>query len=358
MFKTTMLDEADMPIRSTNAPGSLVPRNVGQHLNLAPVSFLLLVVLAAALLAACQTGASTVRVNRDGHVGESKVQPVTEIPFTFDRNQAIFEVWMNGHGPFNMFLDTGGNPSAVDLAAARTAAIPVDTSAVGEAAGAGGELVPIYAATISGLEFGGAHFGDVQAVALDLGHVSNRLERSLHGVLGYSFLAGKIVQIDYPERVIRIFADSATMREEELGFTMPLRLRPGGTIPLIEAVSVNGLAVEVTLDTGSSLALELYPWAVEELGLAGEFARAEASSVVGARGEESIRQGRVESVRIGPFELGQQDIVFTQKERRRPDQEEGNVGNALLKHFVVTLDYVNGRIGLQTKAHGSPARPR
>jgi hypothetical protein len=311
---------------------------------------LFLVFLAVGLFTACHPPASNVHVDGDRHIGEATVQPVAQISFAFVRNQAIFEVWMNGQGPFNMFLDTGGNPSAVDLAAARRAAIPVDTSAVGEAAGAGGEPIPIYAATISGLEFGGARFGDVQAVALDLSHVANRLGRPLHGVLGYSFLKDKIVQIDYPGRVIRIFADGATMGEGDLGFIMPLRLRQGGTIPLIEAVSVNGLPpVRVTLDTGSSLALELYPWAVEGLELGEELARAETSSVVGARGEEGVRTGRVESVRLGPFELGSQEVVFRQKERQRSDQEEGNVGNALLQHFVLTLDYVNGRIALQTR---------
>lgn len=305
------------------------------------------VLLATGAFAACQPSVGSVPVDGDRHVVQARVQSVTEIPFSFDRNQAIFEVWMNGRGPFNMFLDTGGNPSAVDLAAARLAAIPVDTSAVGEAAGAGGESIPIYAATISGLELGGARFGDVQAVALDLSQVASRLGRPLHGVLGYSFLQDKTVQIDYPGRVIRIFADGAPLREEDLGFTMPLRLREGGTIPLIEAVSVNGLPVRVTLDTGSSLALELYPWAVESLELGEELARADTSSVVGARGEENVRTGRVESVRIGPFELGDQEVVFRQKERQRPGQEDGNVGNALLQHFVLTLDYVNGRIAFQ-----------
>ncbi|MFN2441594.1 MAG: retropepsin-like aspartic protease [Thermoanaerobaculia bacterium] len=120
-------------------------------------------------------------------------------------------------------------------------------------------------------------------------------------------------------------------------------------MPLIEAVSVNGLPVKVTLDTGSSLALELYPWAVEGLESGEELARAETSSVVGARGEEGVKKGRVESVRLGPFELGAQEVVFRHKERQRSGQEEGNVGNAILQHFVLTLDYVNGRIALQTK---------
>ena len=42
-----------------------------------------------------------------------------EAPFTFEHNQIILQVKVNGKGPYSMLLDTGTNPSAVDLASAK-----------------------------------------------------------------------------------------------------------------------------------------------------------------------------------------------------------------------------------------------
>jgi hypothetical protein len=46
-------------------------------------------------------------------------QQVVEIPFDFVRNEIILQVKVDGKGPFNMMLDTGTDPSAVDLATAK-----------------------------------------------------------------------------------------------------------------------------------------------------------------------------------------------------------------------------------------------
>jgi len=42
-----------------------------------------------------------------------------EVPFEFVRNEIIVQVKVDGKGPFNMMLDTGTDPSAVDLATAK-----------------------------------------------------------------------------------------------------------------------------------------------------------------------------------------------------------------------------------------------
>src|SRR6185369_12357626 len=46
-------------------------------------------------------------------------QQVVEIPFDFYRNEIILQVKVNGKGPFNMMLDTGTDPSVIDLATAK-----------------------------------------------------------------------------------------------------------------------------------------------------------------------------------------------------------------------------------------------
>jgi len=45
-------------------------------------------------------------------------KPFIEVPFEFYRNEIIVQVKVDGKGPFNMMLDTGTDPTAVDLAIA------------------------------------------------------------------------------------------------------------------------------------------------------------------------------------------------------------------------------------------------
>ena len=53
-------------------------------------------------------------------VSFSQVKPqVVEIPFDFYRNEIILQVKINGKGPFNMMLDTGTDPSTIELNTAR-----------------------------------------------------------------------------------------------------------------------------------------------------------------------------------------------------------------------------------------------
>jgi len=103
---------------------------------------------------------------------------VPEIPFEFEHNQIILSIRMNGKGPYNMFLDTGGDPSAVVLGAAKDAGIPLDISAAGEDEGVGTQKVSINAVQIINIEIGDHGLGTVDAVALRLHHISKRSGRS------------------------------------------------------------------------------------------------------------------------------------------------------------------------------------
>ena len=279
-------------------------------------------------------------------IAPSAPPAAVEIPFEFERNQIVLSVEMNGRGPFNVLLDTGGNPSAVDLAAARRADLPVNTDLAGEAEGVGGERIPIYAARILHLELGGHAAGNLAAVALDLSRISQRLGRPLHGILGYNFFAERIVQIDYPRRTVRLLSEPPVMPNDARFVTMPLTALPGATIPLIEAFYVNGTPIKVTLDTGSSLALELFPPAVEYLALEREQQATRTGPVVGARDAADIKHGQLDTLAIGPFVFKDQPVAFAQRDKG-PNREWGNLGNAFLQHFVLTLDYRNKTITFQ-----------
>jgi Aspartyl protease len=279
----------------------------------------------------------------------ARAQEVFEAPFEFVHNEILLEVRINGVGPLYMFLDTMGDPSVVDVEVARAAGLPLDTTQFGYATGVGGERVLVYASGIVALEAGAASFGNVDAIAMDLHPIGDRLGRPLAGILGISFLRDRIVQIDYLARVVRFFGKAANSPARHAvapgweRYLAPLVLR--GTDPLITGLRVNGRSLVVTIDTGSSLTLSINPNAIDLLGLRDVYTHAVPDSVRGARGVSTIRRAQVDSLGLGTLTIGNQQVTFAE----RPSDHGGSLGNGFLQHFVLTLDYRNNLISFDWK---------
>ena len=136
----------------------------------------------------------------------SKSQTV-EVPFEFYRNEIVLQVKVNGKGSFNMMLDTGTDPSAVDLKTAKE--IGLKLNPIGQQATGGGTSVNLtYETELLLVEVGSLKAKNVEALAIDLSKISERLGKPLHGILGHSLLNNRIVQIDYPKRVVRFYSKS------------------------------------------------------------------------------------------------------------------------------------------------------
>jgi len=133
------------------------------------------------------------------------------IPFDFSRHVIALDVTLRGR-PLHVFLDTGVDPSLVDLAVADELHLPVDRKAGGEASGGGGDAHALaYPATIEGLAIQGRAFHAIDAIAMDMSQLSSSYGRRLDGVLGHSFLVDKTLWVDYEAHTIQILerADEA-----------------------------------------------------------------------------------------------------------------------------------------------------
>ena len=267
--------------------------------------------------------------------------PVVEIPFDFYRNEIILEVKINGKGPFNMMLDTGTDPSAIDLNTAKELGlklIPLKTPA----SGGGTEVNLPYGTEFSIVEVGGLTVKEVEALALNLSKISERLGKPLHGILGHSLLNGRVVQIDYPNRVVRFYSESLLRKAANQPNTskrtiMSFRYRDN---VLIDDVLVNGKRVVANLDTGSNGGFTLTPAAVAYLGLEEEVSRAESTTDVGYNGVAENKKGKVSNITLGGISVDAPDVVFFSKGTGRDNEPWGvNVGNVFLKDFVMTIDY-------------------
>ena len=264
-----------------------------------------------------------------------------EIPFEFYRNQIIIQVDINGQGPFSMLVDTGTDPSAIDLATARLIGLKIKPTGH-RVAGGGNEVNLGYETALPDVTVGEFTARNISAIAIDLSKLSEQLGRPAHGVLGHSLLNGRTVQIDYANRRIR-FYDGSLLSGAKGRETTPdnviLSFRYHGNILLDNAV-VNGAKVTASLDTGSNEAFQITPALVRSLGLQDEARNGQRVPSVGYNGASFNTRGVVESVKIGPLTYNSPAVMFFSQGSGHDNETWGlNIGNAFLKDFVVTIDY-------------------
>lgn len=126
-------------------------------------------------------------------------------------------------------------------------------------------------------------------------------------------------------------------------YVLPLRFSSDEElIPVFDLV-IEGETVSVTLDTGSSGGLELFPAAVTRLGLQDEKATDQSTEALGARGRRTLTRGVLSHVGLGPFTIAQLPTRFGEH-GITDEARDGDTGNLLFQDFVLTLDYVNGEV--------------
>ena len=255
-----------------------------------------------------------------------------DVPFELVANQVVVGIKIGGRGPFVSLLDTAVAPSVVDLALARELGLRVRGDLPGEVAGQGSEGATFYPSELPDVRLGELEVGDVEAVATDLSRLGSKLNQPLHAILGQSFFEGRVVQLDYPNRRVRL---------NPRGFERGVRADIEGAADLtpVVTVQVNGASVPVVLDTGSSLTLGIYLESVETLGLAEALAGARPRASMGARGHIDAHEGVVDSLVLGDVQLRPAATVFLPRAHGDPTRALGNLGNGFLQHTVLTLDY-------------------
>jgi hypothetical protein len=264
-----------------------------------------------------------------------------DLPFDFLHNQIVLQVTIRGTGPYNFVLDTGTHASTIDLGLARRLRLPL----------AGGQ-----ATMLDDVRVGGLAVEKLPAVALDLSKVSAQLGRPLHGVLGHNFLASQVTRIDYFRRRIRFSAElpfppAAATPDTPNRISFPMQFRAGSILPVLEDCYVNGTKIAITLDTGSSLGLILFPKAIRLLGLEDLARTGIRMDAAGYQGEARLTKGWVRSMKLRTIDLGAMEVAYVRGgygDNEDVERRGGNLGNAVLQDFVLTLDYRDGVVLLES----------
>ena len=282
------------------------------------------------------------------------------IPFDFSKGAIAVEITAGG-APLRVLVDTGVDPSVIDLGRVEALGLKLDRAAAGAGSGIGGtKRATAMPTTLAGLAVGGRAAAPFAALATDLGDLSTAYGARLDGILGYSYLNGRIVLIDYPAGRLTLFdhraeaiAATAPCRRRWL---IPMRMLKGENWPLIP-LRLGSATALATLDTGHDGTLNLYRRALDLPGVRAALSQAGETRASGFNGDERRSQWRMTApIGVGPFDLAPGALVTLADTEGSADTSLANAGNRLFAalRLRLLLDYRDRQIGLYGDC-GSPA---
>jgi hypothetical protein len=273
------------------------------------------------------------------------------LPFDFSKGAIAVDVVIAGR-PLRALLDTGVDPSVIDLAKARALRLKLGDTPATDLSGTGATKQPTAVpTTIGGLAVGRVQAAPFDALATDLGDLSAAYGAPIDAILGYSYLKRRIVLIDYPASRLTLFgrraeaaAATASCRRR---WTIPMRFLKGENWPLVP-LRLGGATAIATLDTGHNGSANLYKAALDLPGVRAGLSAAGQSSSSGFNGVEQRTEWKIaEPIGVGPFLLPPGASVTVADTQGSADTSLANVGNRLFAALKLRmlLDYPGRRIG-------------
>lgn len=249
------------------------------------------------------------------------------LPAVFRDGLVYIQVSVDGAPPVWMDLDDGTSPSAIDLDYARSLGLKLKPGA-GSGTGIGTERVTFFN-TSAELSTGGA-VRRIDFSASRLKGMTGPDGKQLAGVLGYSFLAGKILVIDYPRQTVAFTASAPPC-------TCDLPMGLDTNIPTVP-VTIAGHRMTALIDSGGMYDLLATPAAVKLAGLESYAGRGVPVTGYGYAGAQGVRIGRAPDVTVGSIVKTNPETVYGTF-GTSPLKAEAALGARFLKDYRVTLNY-------------------
>jgi predicted aspartyl protease len=129
-----------------------------------------------------------------------KQKPPKPVRFEITKDLIILDVKINGKGPFTFFLDTGAGATLLTPKVAKSLGLKLERR--GDAAFALGEKSELSLGRVASISIGDTSIKDFEIAVLDIDNISKGVGRQLDGIIGYTFLKGFRITIDYPKQTV------------------------------------------------------------------------------------------------------------------------------------------------------------
>jgi len=268
--------------------------------------------------------------------------PVAEVPFELVGNHIYIKGTASGK-PVSLMLDSGAGMSVLDSGLAEKWDIPRDANGL-PVRGAGSETMKAQMLKDFKVKFDGTSVEQPIIIGIPLSALKFLEGRPIEGVVGFEFFRKYVIQIDYANSKVRLFAPD-TFKYEGSGKGIPVRIV--GNHPHldgeIEVPGLGKLPVEVMVDTGAGSGVSLSGKIVDREKLDAKLPPSpKVPTGAGVGGATSGRNVRIDAVSLGGYRL--------EKPIASLDLGSGGVtgatspfdvliGGDIMKRFTVTFDY-------------------
>ena len=307
------------------------------------------ILYAGAIRSSAQPNKPTPARAASGNVEFVTGQSALNIPFEFEFNQIVLRVRVNNSAPLKFMFDTGAGVSI--LSARRAAELKLKSVDTVKATGVGGSLEGSLAIGVS-LSVPGVAVLNQRLALLPL-DVPFCEGKDIEGIIGYDFIKEFVVEINYERRTLSLFAPS-NYRYQGHGEVFPLIMK--GTPRIHARIAVPGKpAIEglFEIDTGSDGVLTINSPFVNRQKLVSALTAQVADIERGLGGESKRVDARLGYMQLGPFKINAPIVGLSIDTvgSMAAEDNDGPIGNEIMRRFKVTIDYSRQRMMLEPNSH-------
>ena len=266
--------------------------------------------------------------------------PCTRIPFRFINNMIVLPVTLNGQQGFNFILDTGTRtPVVLNKKAMQPLGLPRGRNISFSGAGSRGK-VRGFAVNGIKIELPGIEATGISMVVLEKNylHIGKLNGVEIHGILGATLFRSVVVNIDYPNQVIYL-VDKTTFHPCPAYTSMVMQIIDSK--PVVQAalhIENESYHANLMIDTGFNHEQLLRPGT---FALSANIPHSRLGRGMG--GLINGITGKVDHLKLNTMVMQDVTALFpTAKSYPSDDhqmQHQGTIGNGLLKHYDIILDY-------------------
>ena len=275
------------------------------------------------------------------------------IPFQFIDNHIYLYVTVNGRSRL-WILDSGAGATVIDSKYAAELGIKTEGNIKGQGAG---NLVDVSFAVLPQFSIDGLEFESQKVAVIDIGWLVKKwVGLDVAGILGYDFLSRLVTRIDYAnERISFYHPDSFIYAGSGTVLSAPISQDNMLHLPLMVDGKYGGLW---SLDLGAGETSFNYPFAEAN----GFLTHAGIDALgFGAGGSFKERKAQFQKIEFGGFAVEKPVISWGLEATKGAfggKELTGNIGNTLLRNFVLYLDYKKERLIVEKGIDLGKAFPR
>jgi len=277
---------------------------------------------------------------------------VENLPFELIENHIYLPVTVGGKERL-WVLDTGAGATVIEKKFADELGLESQGNFTGSGAG---NTVEVSFTDLPPLELPGLRFESQKAIVIDLqGLFVKSMGFEIAGILGFDFLSRLVTKVDFAaERISFYHPDSFSYSGPGVVIDAPLTAKRGFNLPLTIDGEYDGMWF---LDLGANGMSFHYPYAEERelLGRPGVTKRAH-----GAGGAFDVVASRFRKIELAGFAW--ENPIIDVPVQRGPGafgggELAGNIGNTLMRRFVLYLDYKREQVIIEKGADYSRVFP-